>query len=156
MSQAPGAIEFWEKILLENDYMRLIEFGTYKGGLSIFFLLWSLQRKSKFYTYDNMTHKLSRIAYYLHLPEYFKKLDIFECEEEIGKLIKLPGQTIIFCDNGDKPKELKVFSKYLKVGDIIGVHDWLTEVQLSDIPEGLQLIYLHTDKMPYTAVFEKI
>ena len=156
MSQAPGVIEFWEKVLFENSYKRFIEFGTYKGGLSMFFLLWSIQRKAEFYTYDNMAHKMSRIAYHLHLPKYFKKLDIFEHEEEIGKLIQAPGVTILFCDNGDKPKELKVFSKYLKIGDIIGVHDWLTEVQPSDIPEELQLIYLHTDKMPYTAVFKKI
>src|SRR3990167_3580690 len=124
MSQAPNVIQFWEKILFENDFKRIVEFGTYKGGLSLFFLLWCMQRKAEFYTYDIAAFKFSRLAYGLKLSKYFKKLNVFEREAEIGRLIQCKGKTIIFCDGGDKPKELQTFSKYLKRGDLIGVHDW--------------------------------
>ena|SRR3990167_10258490 len=158
MSQASYIIPFWEKILFENDFRRIVEFGTYKGGLSLFFLLWCMQRKSAFYTYDNMAHKYSRLGYGLKLPQHFKKIDIFKHEKEIGEIIQRPGRTIVFCDNGDKPRELKIFSKYLKPGDIIGVHDFNTEVMENDIPSDLTIIGIETGEPkgePKTLILRK-
>ena len=37
---------------------------------------------------------------------------------------QLKGKTIVLCDGGDKPREFKTFSKYLKKGDLILGHDF--------------------------------
>ena len=155
MSQDSGAVEFWEKVLCKNDYKRLIEFGTYKGAMSVFFLLWSMTRKADFKTYDTAAHKFNRLAYFLKLPLYFRKLDIFEHEKEIGELIAKLGMSIVYCDNGDKSRELKVFSKYLKKGDLIGVHDWGTELSWGDVPIGLDIVSIH-HREPNTIIFKKL
>lgn len=57
--------------------------------------------------------------------------DIFEdrivafIEDEI-KLTK--GPVYLFCDNGNKPREIKTFAPLLRSGDIISIHDYGTEV----------------------------
>lgn len=155
MAQAEGVIPFWEKVLFENDFKRFVEFGTYKGALSTFFLLWCMQRKAKFYTYDAKTFKFSRLAYGLKLPKYFQQLDVFDYEESIGRLIQQVGRTIVYCDGGNKAREINVFSKYLKSGDLIAVHDMATEIFYYEIPLGLERIYQH-NAVPITAVFRKL
>jgi hypothetical protein len=37
------------------------------------------------------------------------------------------GTVYVFCDGGDKPKELYTFSEFLRVGDIISVHDYVED-----------------------------
>ena len=37
------------------------------------------------------------------------------------------GCVYVFCDGGDKPKELETFSKFLRIGDIISVHDYVED-----------------------------
>jgi len=44
------------------------------------------------------------------------------------------GAAYIFCDGGNKPKELIVFSRYMRVGDIISVHDY-TDDQTGEIKD---------------------
>lgn len=49
--------------------------------------------------------------------------DCFNNLEYIKEEIEYNGVTYIFCDGGDKPRELLTFSKLLKIGDLISVHD---------------------------------
>ena len=37
------------------------------------------------------------------------------------------GRVLIFCDGGDKPRELKIYSKLLRKGDLIEVHDFMSD-----------------------------
>jgi len=67
-------------------------------------------------------------------------VDVFEIEDEIGELIARTGPTIVFCDGGNKAVELKVFSRFLKKGDYIAVHDFGNEIFQQDIPKSLTLI----------------
>jgi hypothetical protein len=41
-------------------------------------------------------------------------------------LLSANKRKILYCDNGDKAIEIKKFAPYLREGDLIGVHDWLT------------------------------
>ena len=36
---------------------------------------------------------------------------------------------ILYCDNGNKEVEIKSYAKYLAKGDLIGCHDWISEVR---------------------------
>ena len=40
---------------------------------------------------------------------------------------KSKGRVLIFCDGGDKPKELKVYSQLLRKGDLLEVHDFMSD-----------------------------
>ena len=42
------------------------------------------------------------------------------------------GAVYVFCDGGNKLKELQTFSKFLRVGDIISVHDYV-DIQTGEI-----------------------
>jgi cephalosporin hydroxylase len=37
------------------------------------------------------------------------------------------GRALIFCDGGNKPKELEIYSKLLRKGDLIEVHDFMSD-----------------------------
>ena len=56
------------------------------------------------------------------------------------------GAVYIFCDGGDKPKELATFSKFLRVGDIISVHDYV-EDQTGEVTNA-DLARVEEDFMP--------
>lgn len=64
--------------------------------------------------------------------------DVFKNSEEICKLIKGKGKSIVFCDGGDKPHELRTFAPALKKGDIIACHDWGRAIKDEWIIEDLK------------------
>lgn len=41
---------------------------------------------------------------------------------------RCPAPLFILCDGGNKPKEFEFFQKYLRSGDLIASHDYLTEM----------------------------
>lgn len=139
MAQSEFAILFWEELLYKRKFKRIIDIGTYNGNFSWYLALYCEEKKAEFYTFDIASFQVPK-----KVRRHFKKLDVFENEKMIGDLIKQDGLTILFCDGGNKPKELKIFTPYLKRGDIIVVHDWKTEVFEKDIPIGLSPIFLET------------
>lgn len=152
MAQDPRAILVWEEFLTDLEFSRIIEFGTYKWGMSIFFFLFCKQKNAEFYTFDNENFHLCRLGRELGIRDCHRQVDIFSIAGQIGSLIEREGITVLYCDNGDKPKEIAVFSKYLKKGDFLVVHDYGTEVKKEDIPKFLKRVYVeHDDNM--TAIF---
>ena len=111
----------------------IIEFGTGCGALTLLFGMAMIQRKGNVYTFDlnkpwESWHKAKQ-----GLPVHYTQLDIFEHEKQIKDLLQEGKQTLLFCDNGNKPKEVNVFSKYLKKGDLIIAHDWNQEIKHENI-----------------------
>ena len=41
---------------------------------------------------------------------------------------------LVYCDDGDKPKEVQLYAPILRPGDVLGVHDLGSEIQESDLP----------------------
>ena len=149
-SQNELTIPSWERVLRKVRFNTFIDIGTYNGNFSYYLLLFCKERGARFYSYDVLDHKNKRIA------GYFQKLDVFKNENEIGTLIRQDGISVVFCDGGDKAREIQIFSQYLKPGDIIAVHDFGKEVFLKDIPPGLTMIYKDLIEMnPLTRWFQK-
>lgn len=165
MSQTRKAIWLWELILEHQPFKRIMEFGTWKGNLSLYFLMFCKARNAEFYTYDvkNRWKEMGsvEIKEMFEFPKHFYQLDIFRNIDEIGKIISQEGQTILFCDNGNKPREFNVFSKFLKVGDIIVVHDWGKEVFQENVKKPceeykLKEIFIkESEEENLTRVFQK-
>lgn len=51
------------------------------------------------------------------------------------------GPALIYCDNGDKPKELNLYKSILRGGDLIAAHDFGHEFEIEDLhTKGLKRI----------------
>lgn len=128
VSQNQLAIPMWESVLRNIEFSRIIELGTWRGDFSVYFLMFCIQREAEFYTYDIVRRRRTRVKQLLEFDKCHRVRDIFKHKQEIIELIQRPGRTILFCDNGDKQREVDTFAPHLKSRDIIAVHDWMTEV----------------------------
>jgi len=129
MAQSEKSLNVWETLLAGYDLKRIIDIGTYKGFHSLYLLLYCLNRHdARLYTYDPLKKwGGSPLMNLLNFEKYYKKWNVFEHIEEIGKTIQEDGISIVFCDGNDKSREFNTFAPFLKVGDVIGQHDWNTE-----------------------------
>jgi len=124
-------LAIWEAFLNEHtpELKGLIELGTYRGGMSIFLLLQAVQRRMPFYTFDKrrLPDLDTPVAQFVGLTGHFYEGDIFE--ERKPKLLELIGMDglhplLLYCDDGNKPREFETFVPYLRTGDYVAVHDW--------------------------------
>jgi hypothetical protein len=120
-------LALWETVLNENPQLnQIIEFGTWQGGMSYFLWAQAQAREMEFTTLDiNKPDK--------EVPEFYQ-FDIFKRFKAVWGNY-LYNDTLIFCDNGDKPKEVALVAPMLTVDSIIAIHDWGTEFVLEDIPD---------------------
>ena len=128
-------VEFilWETLLNEKAYSAIVELGTWQGGFSLYLATQAEGRELIFRTYDIKSPER-------HIPG-FVQLDIFAHAEEIGEHLRSHEPVILFCDGGNKPRELKTFSRYLGPESTIVVHDWGTEMLPVDVPDNVQMIH---------------
>lgn len=135
MAQIWADMVVWELLLNVRKFRAIIELGTYQGGFS--WWLWAqtqVRRGMNFYTYDSVVPE--------YLPPCFEKKDVFAESEEIGKLMRLNEPCVVFCDNGNKPRELLTFSQHLRSTDsLLVVHDWGTEFLPDDVPDTVEMVY---------------
>lgn len=139
-SQFAEDLIIWERVLNQHQPKQIIELGTLYGGFSLFLCLQAIQRNATFTTFDidtNAGHKAfdTPLGKLLDLRSHFVCGDIFnETACKVVELIKQPGQTILYCDDGNKPAEVALFAQHLKPGDLLVVHDWGTEIKAEHIP----------------------
>lgn len=136
MQQCWADLAVWEKFLNKFPIKSLIELGTGYCGMSAFLLLQCIQREAVFGTFD--IKRNSRLNLPLHkiinLKNTFFEMDIFAERETIQYTIEnAPKPLLLFCDNGDKPKEFEFFVPSLKSGDYVAVHDWPSEINGDDV-----------------------
>lgn len=124
----------WELFLRNKHVNSIIELGTGRGGMTLYFLLWAMQQNATFSTFDITRHKnleSSRLAKKFHLLDHFKEVDVLSQYKTVLKSIIHP--TLIYCDNGNKPEEVRLYSKHLAPGDFIVVHDFNIEINQGDL-----------------------
>lgn len=131
-------VEFilWESLLneeREKPYEAIVELGTFEGGFSLYLDCQAQQRNLTFRTYD--INKPAR-----SIPG-FVKLDLYARIAEIGEHLQRHEPVLLFCDGGNKPRELKTFSQFLTPDSTIVVHDWGTEMLPKDVPENVEMIH---------------
>lgn len=125
----------WESLLNETKFRAIIELGTWQGGFS--WWLWAQTRARRgmnFYTFDAIAPE--------RLVPDFERRDIFADAAHLGALMRANEPCIVFCDNGNKPRELQTFSKELRSQEsLLVVHDWGTEMQPEDVPDNVEMVY---------------
>lgn len=132
----------WEKFFLDNPIKKFIELGYGYGATSLFFILQGYQHGFDYIGFDSKKAYVleNPIAEYISLHDKFIGGDIFEDKKAIiiDYIEKSNEPLLLYCDNGDKPKEVSTFSPYLLPGDYVVVHDWGTEIKQKDIPSYLE------------------
>ena len=113
---------------LVNKFDRIIEIGTYNGGLTL-------------YIHRNKKEEIELISY--DINESFNQVPksnnidfrIGDCFSEQTKteIINLISdntkKVLLLCDGGKKNEEFNLFSKFLKKDDVIMLHDYMHSVE---------------------------
>lgn len=115
------------------DY--IIEFGTAGGGLSLYLHFQQLIRDKKFITFDVHPRKTGHTdkdpaIIFEKVSLNYKLQNIFDepAIKYIKEIIDSCDKVLVYCDNGNKPRELRTYAPMLKCGSVIGFDDWLTEI----------------------------
>jgi len=159
-------LQLWDTVFEANTGTKLfLELGTGWGAMSMFFLMECIQIGAKFVTVDQHNAVLaagSQLARRLDLYSHFWQGDMWgDLRYKIDALIDDPANhpMILFCDGGNKPKEMQTFGPMLKPGDIIAHHDFGGEIDYTST-DGLPLrkIFLEESEATYarTRWFERV
>jgi hypothetical protein len=121
--QAHEDLQAWEQFLARVQPQALLELGTATGSFS----KWLNRRVKWFRTID------------VGKPERrtpgFIRLDVWERADDVRDLIaRAPRPFVLYCDNGDKRREVDTFAGALEVDDFLAVHDFGTDIYDPDIP----------------------
>jgi cephalosporin hydroxylase len=128
----------WEIFFQSCPFKTFIELGTGHGGMSLFLALQCKQRGIVFHTFDNilsfnLEHGLPQM---LNMKESYHGIDVFRDDQPtsvVATIQSTPAPHAIFFDNGDKPREWRMFAPHIAPGGYCIVHDWGTEFMESDI-----------------------
>ncbi|MBU0846561.1 hypothetical protein KKH23_05175, partial [Patescibacteria group bacterium] len=139
IAQYPVDLVLWDVFLHRRVAIKsIVELGSAAFGLSLFLALQAKQRGMEFRTFDIRAHDNldSPLSKLVGLRDNFVCGDIFgNVKYRLISLLvhELPHPVLLYCDDGDKPREFREFVPYLRVGDYVGVHDWGREIQLKDV-----------------------
>lgn len=117
--QVPHIVVPFSKVL--KDFDLIIEIGYHWGGLTLWF-----ERNKKpgakvigFDINDEIREVTDPSVDYRY-GDCFSEQTI----NEITELVNNSGKTLIFCDGGYKEREFQIYSKIIKSGDVIMLHDF--------------------------------
>ena len=130
-AQSWGQVSAHLDIINRYKIKLFIELGTYMGGLVTHIIPNIILDDSFHYLgYEivpSAVHpKIKRFSF--QNPRCQIVLDNMFTQSNLDyiktRIETAPGTVYVFCDGGDKPKELLTFSTFLRKGDIISVHDY--------------------------------
>lgn len=132
-------LPLWEDFLNAHPELKMvIELGTLWGGFSLFLLCQCINRGISFYTADHKRPSAieTPLGKILELDQHFVLTDLLHGESPwLLDTLTTPQKhpLLLYCDNGLKPLEFTMYAPYLQHNDIVGLHDWGTEIQATDI-----------------------
>lgn len=135
IQQCWADLAIWEILLNKHELSSLLELGTGHGAMSIFLLCQCIQRGIEFQTIDRSIppRLYAPLPELLGLKDRFTRGDVFAGGHVERFIQTLPKPLLLFCDNGDKRREFKMFVPLLEPGDFVAVHDWGQEIDRADV-----------------------
>jgi cephalosporin hydroxylase len=130
MSQTFADVLLWERLLNAHPSRSLVEIGTGEGGFSRYLAMQAGYRGMEFTTFDVVQPMNGEVD---ALVPGFILGDVFENPELVRDAVRLQP-SILFCDGGNKAREMQTFAPLLTPGDLLVVHDWGSEVGHDDVP----------------------
>lgn len=108
------------RIINDLDVYTFVELGAHVGGLASILVWRSRFAPFRYIGYEWIDHIIDDDVRN-NAPIHSK--DIFKNPREIIPTDN-QGKIFIYCDNGAKVKEMHIFHKFLRSGDIIACHDY--------------------------------
>jgi hypothetical protein len=138
MMQSELIYPVFEEFFKINKFDKMIEIGTAYAGFSLFLEDLTKKDGTKIISYDIMpienmpfheaspNKRIEKSKYVLESSIDFRIKNTYtqEVQQEIKDIIHSSGRCAVFCDGGNKPKELNIFANIIKSGDFIFAHDY--------------------------------
>lgn len=122
MHQHPDVAPAMRSLIADYPPARILEIGTGPGGFAM--LLRELCPGVSIRSYDVRTspHQVKLTAAGIDA----RTADVLcpQVLSEIAEYVQQPGRSVIFCDGGNKPAELRQIAQVAKPGDLILAHDY--------------------------------
>ena len=109
----------------------IIELGTGGGGMSLVFH--EAVPGAEFYSFDISSRIFKADPALFKKNCIFERRNIFKDGEFLKSLLLRKERKFLYCDNGDKKREIKMFAPLLNKGDLVGVHDFGMEIRNKDV-----------------------
>lgn len=131
-------IEHFEKIVKEFKPEMIVELGTCTGGMTKYFTEWF--PKIPIYSVDAywLVSKEDEELFRSNNVGIIITSQIFKSDILLPTILSLPLKKFLFCDDGYRVEEFKLFAGYLRPGDLLGVHDWNEELKMIDVKHILE------------------
>ena len=130
------AIPHIHRIVKEFNPQLIIELGTSWGGVTL--ILHECNPDAELYSYDIECPRKPNKSMFNNNVHFHLK-DILSSElDELIHLCSDNKRKVLYCDNGNKIKEIQMYAPFLNKGDILGVHDWDKEITYEDVKEELK------------------
>lgn len=116
------------EVVREAQPRIVVELGTSLGGMSAFFADVIAPWGGVVHTFDHVRQpELDDLE-----AEYGERIVLHQADVLAGhpgvvQLVAQPG-ALLYCDNGDKERELATYAPRLAVGGFLGTHDYGTEL----------------------------
>ena len=133
-------------VFLTHTWPRVIvELGTGSGAFSCYLATYCYLTRARFFTFDihrkgSVTKRVNyRSLGLIHRlgGRYYPRNIFHESTQQlIRRLTHGRGTALIYCDNGDKAREIQLYAQLLKGGDFIGAHDYGSEI----VPEDVKVL----------------
>lgn len=141
-----SVLQSWEQVglylrALDRFNVRLfVEVGYCIGGLQAFIVPKCGYQPGFNYLgveYDEQFLRVQRQVRFKHPNARYVEGDCFGnafADELRAAFARVPGmRAMLLCDGGDKPKELAYFRDFMRVGDLMAIHDYSDEVMDLDL-----------------------
>lgn len=152
MGQTFPALFIFEWLLNFYPVEYIVELGTGTGGLTMFLQFQANVRNLNFVTYDakhrfrdkKNNYPANRSDNVGTFVKDFRQVNVFDerVVEEIRAILK-EHVVMLYCDNGNKPREAQTYFPFARKGSVLGVHDWSGHFGLEEIEKefGLKVIW---------------
>lgn len=123
-----------------GDLRWIVELGTGNGALTLHWAMCAAVRGVPFASFDNQVIERPRVVSAVHaLGGKIIQADVFAQMDQVKAAIPTQEPGLLFCDNGDKPREIETFAPITAVGTIVLGHDFPKEWKRLTYP-GLELL----------------
>lgn len=115
--------------IIKNDATLFVELGVYLGGLMNIMIF--LKAALPDFDYLGIDYNKDQVDSSMRCKPEFVCLNVFT-EEAVrlvsDKINSARGCAVVYCDDGDKPREVLTYAPILRPRDIIMAHDYPGEI----------------------------
>lgn len=121
--QSTHIFQTFPVLLGQGGFSRVVEIGTYAGGLSLF--ISKIAPNVEYLGYEIDPNVIHPNASHLNI----RTVNFAEEKEFIREYISREGRCLVLCDGGNKLYEFATLAPLIKLNDVIMTHDYLDDTK---------------------------